>query len=133
AITTRKRIAMPGRYFLVPPESQTDTLLPESFGRDVVEKSFARPRYNLAPSQSAPILRVIDGNLVVSDMHWGFAPRWLKDPSKAQINARSESVFDKPMFKHAANAQRCLVPVSGWYEWQPTANGKQPWALHRAG
>ncbi|HEX7048538.1 MAG TPA: SOS response-associated peptidase [Gammaproteobacteria bacterium] len=125
---------MPGRYFIVtPPESARNTLFPEGFNPAPVAAAFESPRYNIAPSQTAPILRVIEGELVVSDMRWGFAPRWMKDPNKAQINARSETLFEKPMFKQAATKQRCLVPTSGWYEWQPSEDGKKPWALHREG
>ncbi|HEX7029965.1 MAG TPA: SOS response-associated peptidase [Gammaproteobacteria bacterium] len=121
---------MPGRYFIVPPRDSAQGLFPADFGGERLDAAFAAPRYNIAPSQTAPILRLIDGEPVVSDMRWGFAPRWMKDPNKAQINARSETVFEKRMFQQAAKNQRCLVPFSGWYEWQPTNNGKQPWALH---
>lgn len=122
---------MPGRYFIVPPpESASADLIPDDFDREPIKAVYASPRYNIAPSQTAPVLRVIDGSLVASDMRWGFAPRWMKDPNKAQINARSETVFEKRMFSQAAKTQRCLVPASGWYEWQPTEGGKQPWALH---
>lgn len=120
---------MPGRYFIVTPASPNG-LFPEDFDRARVSAAFERARYNIAPSQTAPVLRRIDGELVTSDMRWGFAPRWMKDPNKAQINARSETVFEKRMFSGAAKTQRCLVPASGWYEWQPTASGKQPYALH---
>lgn len=122
---------MPGRYFIVTPsESAPDGLLPKDFDRKQLDAAFGRPRYNITPAQTAPVLRVIDGELIASDMRWGFAPRWMKDPNKAQINARSETVFEKRMFAQAAKTQRCLVPTSGWYEWQPTESGKQPWALH---
>jgi len=121
---------MPGRYFITTTTSARYSMFPEDFSRECISTVFERPRYNIAPSQTAPVLRVIDGELVASDMRWGFAPRWMKDASKAQINARSETVFEKRMFQQAAKTQRCLVPTSGWYEWQPVAAGKQAWALH---
>ena len=134
---------MPGRYFISPAKSPRCEMFPEELPRAAIDAAFERPRYNIAPSQTAPILRVIEGEPVTSDMRWGFAPRWMKDASKAQINARSETVFEKRMFQQAAKSQRCLVPTSGWYEWQPIENGKQrtpdakqrpaskqPWALH---
>ncbi|HEX6929236.1 MAG TPA: SOS response-associated peptidase [Gammaproteobacteria bacterium] len=120
---------MPGRYFIIPPPAG-NTMFPGDYSPDRIDAAFASPRYNISPAQTAPILRRVDGELVVSDMRWGFAPRWMKDPNKAQINARSETVFEKRMFKQAAKSQRCLVPASGWYEWQPVAGGKQAWALH---
>lgn len=122
---------MPGRYFIIPPpDTASKTLIPADFDQERVRAAFASARYNIAPTQTAPVLRIINGSLVTSDMRWGFAPRWMKDPGKAQINARSETVFEKRMFSQAARTQRCLVPASGWYEWQPTNDGKQPWALH---
>ena len=123
---------MPGRYFIVPPAGSAASLFPADL-RERVGAAYATPRYNISPSQRAPVLRSVEGEPVVSDMRWGFAPRWMKDPNKAQINARSETVFERRMFQQAAKRQRCLVPVSGWYEWQPTGGGKQPWAIHREG
>ena len=67
----------------------------------------------------------------VKELHWGFRPAWMKDKNKAQINARAETVFEKLMFEHSALNRRCLVLASGWYEWQKTATGKQPFAFHR--
>lgn len=124
---------MPGRYFITKSESARYGMFPKDFSRERISEVFHTPRYNIAPTQRAPVLRLIDNELVASDMHWGFAPRWMRDASKAQINARSETVFEKRMFQQAAKTQRCLVPTSGWYEWQPIPGdkpSKQPWALH---
>ena len=121
---------MPGRYFIVPQEPARNDMFPADIDH---ERAYARARYNLAPSQTAPVIRVIERASVVSDMRWGFAPRWMKDPNKAQINARSETVFEKRMFSQSARTQRCLVPAGGWYEWHPTEHGKQPYALHMEG
>jgi len=88
------------------------------------------PRYNIAPQQTAPIIRMTDGKPVFEELRWGFRPAWLKDKNKAQINARAETLFSKPMFKHSALNRRCLVLASGWYEWQQTSEGKQPFVFH---
>ena len=87
------------------------------------------PRYNIAPQQKAPVIRQADGNLVFEELRWGFRSAWMKDKNKAQINARSETLIEKPMFKHSALNCRCLVLTNGWYEWQQTTTGKQPFAF----
>lgn len=89
-----------------------------------------KPRYNIAPQQIAPIIRLKDGKPVFEELRWGFRPAWLKDKNKAQINARGETLFEKPMFKHSAMNRRCLVLASGWYEWQKTGSVKQPFYFH---
>ncbi|MDX1442640.1 MAG: SOS response-associated peptidase [Gammaproteobacteria bacterium] len=85
--------------------------------------------FNMAPSQEFPVACDVAGEKAIIARQWGLAPSWLKDPSKAQINARAETVWEKPMFRHGVHKGRCLVPASGWYEWQQSANGKQPHAL----
>jgi putative SOS response-associated peptidase YedK len=92
-----------------------------------------RPRFNVAPSQAMPI--------VVAGEHpgdpdrligasWGFVPGWVRDrPKLRPINARVEAVFEKPYFRSALRAHRCLVPANAWYEWKPIADGKQPYAI----
>ena len=87
------------------------------------------PRYNIAPQQRAPVIRWMDGKPVFEELRWGFQPSWMKDKNKAQINARAETLFEKPMFKHSAVNRRCLILTSGWYEWQQTTTGKQPFAF----
>jgi len=104
------------------------TELPEAFA--AVVPDFA-PRYNIAPQQLAPVIRLHDGTPRFEDLRWGFRPAWMKDKNKGQINARAETVFEKPMFKHSAFNRRCLVLASGWYEWQKTSTGKQPLVFHR--
>jgi putative SOS response-associated peptidase YedK len=89
-----------------------------------------KARYNIAPQQTAPIVRMLDGKPNFGELRWGFRPSWLKDKNKAQINARAETLFTKPMFKHSALHRRCLVLASGWYEWQQSELGKQPFVFH---
>lgn len=79
------------------------------------------PRYNVAPSQTAPVVRLnAGGDRAGVMLEWGLVPSWVKDPATVQhpINARGETVFSKPTFRVAARERRCLVPVSGFYEWQ---------------
>jgi putative SOS response-associated peptidase YedK len=83
--------------------------------------------YNIAPHQKSWIIRLHDGKPAIDEIEWGFRPSWLKDKNKAQINARGETIFSKPMFKHSAKNRRCLILSSGWYEWQITPKGKQPY------
>jgi putative SOS response-associated peptidase YedK len=86
------------------------------------------PRFNVAPSQDAPIvLRESPNRLEM--MHWGLIPSWSKAERTGLklINARSESVMEKPMFKRLMEDHRCLVPATGFYEWMNTEEGKVPY------
>lgn len=91
------------------------------------------PRYNVAPSQTVPVIgRDRDGAWVTRLARWGFRPRWLPVDRKAPINARIESAPDKPLFRAACARGRCLVPADGWFEWQAVERGpKQPYFFHR--
>jgi putative SOS response-associated peptidase YedK len=90
------------------------------------------PRYNIAPMQQVPIVRVnAHGARELAFVRWGLVPRWAKDPAigAKMINARGETVRDKPAFRTAYRRHRCLLPASGFYEWmaRDTATGaKQP-------
>lgn len=98
--------------------------------QDLGDIPYFEPRYNIAPQQTAPIIRMVDGKPRFEELRWGFRPAWLKDKNKAQINARAETVFEKPMFKHSALNRRCLVLASGWYEWKKEGPKKQPYLFH---
>jgi putative SOS response-associated peptidase YedK len=88
--------------------------------------------YNMAPTQSAPIVRQTDGHLEGLLAQWGLRPAWATE-KLAPINARAETVETSPMFRAAFRARRCLVPVSGFYEWQVLdKKTKQPWYIYRA-
>jgi len=90
-------------------------------GFDVRESDFPmqdRPRYNIAPTQMVSVIRVVDGIRRHSLLRWGFIPYWSKGESRPQINARGETAFDKPMFRDAARARRCLILADGFYEWK---------------
>jgi putative SOS response-associated peptidase YedK len=90
-------------------------------------------RYNIAPTQPIPIVRLIDGQRHFALMRWGLMPSWVKDPANFAllINARGESVCEKPAFRNAMKYRRCLIPADGFYEWQSTGSGqKQPFYIH---
>lgn len=84
----------------------------------------ARPRYNIAPTQMVPVIRAIDGKRWLSLVRWGLIPHWAWELKKPQINARGETIFEKPMFRDAARRRRCLVLTDGFYEWKRDANDK---------
>lgn len=89
-------------------------------------------RWNVAPQSEVPVVHdTREGERVATLMRWGLLPHWAKDASIAHKlnNARAESVFDKPSFRQAIRRRRCLLPASGFYEWQPTPSGKQPWVV----
>jgi putative SOS response-associated peptidase YedK len=92
------------------------------------------PRYNIAPTQSVPIVRIRPGTgqREMALLRWGLVPSWAKDISigSRMINARAETVATKPSFRAAFKHRRCLVPADGYYEWQKTAAGKQPYYIH---
>ena len=90
------------------------------------------PRYNVAPTQPIPVVRLVDGKRSFALMRWGLFPSWVKEPKTFPllINARDESVLDKPAFRNAIRRRRCLIPTDGFYEWPagPAAAGpKRPY------
>ena len=91
-----------------------------------------RTRYNGAPGQDFTACRVDeDGARAIALLRWGLVPSWAQDPTIAGrlINARSETVHYKPSFRAAFRLRRCLIPADGWFEWQQTGHGKQPYYL----
>ena len=90
-----------------------------------------RPRYNLAPSQNAAVVREEDGEPRLCMLRWGLIPRWAKDPNIGHklINARAETAAVKPSFRSAYSRRRCLVPVDGFYEWRHEGEVRQPWLI----
>lgn len=85
------------------------------------------PRYNLVPGQAIPVV----ASSGMGMRRWGLVPHWAKDASIGfrMINARSETVFDKPAFRDPVRSGRCLVPAQAFYEWQAGQTGKQPYAI----
>jgi putative SOS response-associated peptidase YedK len=92
------------------------------------------PRYNVAPTQPIPVVLVENGARHFRLMRWGLLPSWLKDPKgfSLLINARSETVLEKPAFRHAIRRRRGLIPADGYYEWKAIDGRKQPFFIHRA-
>jgi len=92
-------------------------------------------RYNIAPMQNVPIVRHnAAGERELVQVRWGFVPRWAKDPAigARMINARAETIHERPAFRNAFQRHRCLVPADGFYEWRRGPAGKQPVRIHRA-
>jgi len=87
------------------------------------------PRYNVAPTQPIAVVRLQEAKRQFVLMRWGLLPPWVKDPKAFSlvINARGESVLDKPAFSNAMKRRRCLIPADGFYEWQATGGRKQPY------
>jgi putative SOS response-associated peptidase YedK len=118
---------MCGRFVITsPPEA-----LRRIFG--YLEQPNFPPRHNIAPTQPVPVVIVENGARHFRLMRWGLVPSWVKDPRKFTllINARSETVKDKPAFKNAIRRRRCLIPADGYYEWQAADGRKRPFFIHR--
>ena len=92
------------------------------------------PGYNLAPTQLLPVCLVEDGARRLRELRWGLVPGWARDETIGArlINARAETVATRPAFRSAYRRRRCVVPADGFYEWQKTSSGKQPWYVQRA-
>src|SRR3989344_516811 len=88
-------------------------------------------RYNIAPGSMVPVVTRHSPNQVVL-MRWGLIPHWAKDPKIGykMINARLETVKEKPSYRSSLKSKRCLVPASGFYEWQKEKGGKVPHYIH---
>ena len=86
------------------------------------------PRYNAAPTQELPVIIVERGKRKLEMMRWGLIPSWAESTAigSKMINARAETLAEKPSFRNALKSRRCLVPADGFYEWMPTGRGKQP-------
>ena len=104
--------------------------LPEQAARLNLE-----PRYNGCPTQDFAACR-LDRNATrtVASLRWGLVPAWAKDRKRAArlINARAETVHEKPTFRAAFTKRRCLVPADGWFEWHNDGDGKQPYYISAA-
>ena len=85
------------------------------------------PRYNIAPTQPIPVIWEQQARRTVQLVRWGFVPSWVKDPRDFPllINARAESLVEKPSFRTAVRNARCVIPASGYYEWMKGADGRK--------
>lgn len=91
------------------------------------------PRYNIAPTQIVASVIELQGKRLLTGFRWGLVPAWSKDPAigNRMINARAETILDKPSFKPLLTRKRCLIPADGFYEWKASAGGKQPFHIRR--
>ncbi|WP_010139240.1 SOS response-associated peptidase [Oceanicola sp. S124] len=92
------------------------------------------PDFNICPTQDLPVVLAGEGARRMLPMRWGFLPGWYKSQTDGPllINARTETVADKPAFREACRQRRCLVAVSGFYEWHREGDSKLPWYFSRA-
>ena len=119
---------MCGRFTLSVDPGELQDMLP-----DFVNQSTFKPRYNIAPTQ--PIAVITNSNLPQLDYFlWGLIPSWAKDPEIGSrlINARSETLAEKPSFRSAFRRRRCLIPANGFFEWKtvPGEKSKIPMFIH---
>jgi putative SOS response-associated peptidase YedK len=89
------------------------------------------PRYNIAPTQPVPIVRLDNGARSFALVRWGLIPAWVKDPHTFSllINARGETIGEKPAFRNAMRRRRCLFPADGFYEWKAEPGRKRPFCI----
>lgn len=118
---------MCGRYVITSPPAVIRAL----FGYP--EQPNFPPRYNVAPTQPIPIVRLAEARREFALVRWGLIPAWVKDPKgfSLLINARAESVLDKPAFRNAMRRRRCLIPADGFYEWREAGGRKQVFFVRR--
>ena len=117
---------MCGRYAFFSPAEAVKRV----FGVDAIP--LLEPRYNVAPTQAVPVVREREpGQREVALLHWGLVPSWAKEKAigNRMINARAETLAEKPAYRRAFRDRRCLVLADGWYEWQATGSGKRPWFI----
>lgn len=90
-----------------------------------------RPRYNIAPSQMVLVIGLRQGERTAAMHRWGLVPRWAKDPSigNKMINARAETVNERPAFRTAFRYRRCLIPADSFFEWKRSGQRKQPYRI----
>lgn len=112
-------LRMCGRYSLFTPRDDLESRFDATF-----EFEF-EPRYNAAPGQKLPVITDETPD-AVRRLEWGLVPRWADDSSERHVNARSETVDERPAFAEAYESRRCLVPADGFYEWADTNGGKRP-------
>lgn len=116
---------MCGRYVLAATEA-----IAQRFNATNAPANLA-PHYNVAPTQSMPVVIKQSPNQLVL-MRWGLIPSWAKSGKTdySMINARAETLAQKPTFRKLLSFQRCLVPANGFYEWKAGAHGKTPYYIH---
>jgi putative SOS response-associated peptidase YedK len=105
----------------------------KEFKTDFNNSFLVEPKYNIAPSQSIDVVFEPEGERVITKLKWGLVPSWSKDATTAKglINARAETLTEKPSFREAFKKRRCIIPTSGFYEWKREEKGaKQPFYFY---
>lgn len=120
---------MCGRYTLSTPTALLSDLY------ELESAVAVSPRFNIAPTQESPVIRMdsTGHGRRLDLLKWGLVPFWAKEPSigNRMINARAETVAEKPAYRVSFRKKRCLIPADGFYEWQATGGPKQPFFFHR--
>jgi putative SOS response-associated peptidase YedK len=124
---------MCGRYTITQDLAELEKLVRFIYGAGARPE---RPRYNIAPRQQAPVLIWESGAATAATlkpMRWGLVPSWAKDETIGDklTNACAETVTEKSSYRRPFEKQRCLIPADGFYEWQTTLTGKQPFRFTR--
>ncbi|NQW18299.1 MAG: SOS response-associated peptidase [Chloroflexi bacterium] len=127
---------MCGRYTLSNPQgsfSETPEI-DARFLAEFVEEGWLGPRYNIAPTQDVPVI-TNEGSRRIERMRWGLVPFWANDIKigNRMINARGETVAEKPAFRSSFKTKRCLIPASGFYEWKREGKTKTPMHIRLRG
>jgi putative SOS response-associated peptidase YedK len=120
---------MCGRFALFSPRATVMQAFP------AVTAVLAEPRYNISPTQSVALIRHDAGSALIMDTcRWGLVPFWAKDPSigNRMINARAETLAEKPAYRQSFSRRRCLILADGFYEWQQNGSGKVPYFIGRS-
>lgn len=105
----------------------------EEFKVGRINPNIYQPRFNIAPTQMIDAVLEEKNERILTRLKWGLIPSWAKDPDigNRMINARAESLDEKPSFREAFQSRRCIIPASGFYEWQKTNSGaKQPFYFY---
>ena len=123
---------MCGRYALTLPQEAMVQVFAAAPANDLPDDA---PRYNVCPTQSVPVVVSGDGVRRLVSMRWGFVPHWYASPTDGPllINARAETVAEKPAFRSACRERRCILPATGFYEWTRDGDAKLPWYFHPEG
>jgi putative SOS response-associated peptidase YedK len=121
---------MCGRFALTLPQDAMARLFAAQPANDLPPV----PRFNICPTVQIHVVTAAEGARRLQGMRWGFLPQWYKSPADGPllINARAETLAEKPAFRAAARARRCLIPADGFYEWTKDAGGARlPWYIRR--
>ncbi|MEY4779688.1 MAG: hypothetical protein RLZZ607_1001 [Pseudomonadota bacterium] len=122
---------MCGRLTLTHPNTALAALFDASLANDLPDS----PRFNICPTQAVPVVTASSGLRLLAPMRWGLVPSWYKTPTDGPLilNARSDTVAEKPAFREAIRQRRCLVLASGFYEWSAGPDGARlPWYITRS-